>query len=374
MNYSDENIGKAFKEAFDGLEIKPSPSVWNAVNNANVNAGIAKPFVQFYKLFYIIAAVVILYAVYFVGSHYLISYNNLQVQSTGQKVISNTSNTLSNNKLSANNIILVEDNDSIEIQKVKKNNLVQEKEKNKKTDLVEPIHIYTPNCGEQVPVDEKEAFASVDSMTNAFELDDTGNNEAKLVEVDTSTNSLTEQSDSSLTILDKQNNDIINDTFIVSYSDNPTICFGEDALLSADKGFQYQWNTGDITNQIIVSPIEDSYYELTVTNINGQTSTHTFTVKIDKDCSTLFIPSAFTPNGDGRNDVFKAEGIGITNLSIVVYNRLGQKLFEARNIDQSWDGRYKGELMPAATYLYQATYTDAKGENHIKRGQITLIR
>lgn len=164
------------------------------------------------------------------------------------------------------------------------------------------------------------------------------------------------------------------DTFKVKYGRNPIICFGEDAILVIEKGLRYDWNTGDINNKIIVTPLESSSYFVTVTNENGQTNVHEFKVEVDNSCSALFIPSAFTPNADGQNDAFKAEGRGIESMQMVVLNKMGQVLFEASHISQSWDGKYNGDLLPPDTYFYQVNYIDAKGNSHIKRGQITLIR
>jgi gliding motility-associated-like protein len=110
-----------------------------------------------------------------------------------------------------------------------------------------------------------------------------------------------------------------------------------------------------------------------VTNSKDQKSIHEFTVDVDNSCSALFIPSAFTPNFDGQNDVFKAEGRGITQMHMIVYNKLGQIVFESTNLDIGWDGTFKGELS-SETYVYHVDYTDAKGIGHVKRGQVTLIK
>lgn len=373
MNYSDENIGKAFKEAFEGMEIQPSASLWEAVNKANLNAGITKPFDQFSKLIYSITAlVVIISAAYFItkNNHKPISENNII-----EKVIPITNNTIniSVNDTNSNNFteVIAVSPSNQEVKLAEKPIIVKEE--------ANTIITIASNCNENNIYSDSSAFASIDKMEARYisnELID----KSELI----SENNITQIADEAKitkkeiireqNVSELKNDSIINNPFEVSYSQNPIICFGEDALLVAQEGYTYQWNTGERSNQIIVSPIENSYYEVTVTNNVGQTNIHRFAVTIDKGCSALLLPSAFTPNGDGKNDVFKAEGIGISNLSIIVYNSLGQKLFEANNIHQAWDGRFNGELMPPNIYFYQASYIDAKGKNHIKRGQITLIK
>jgi gliding motility-associated-like protein len=65
------------------------------------------------------------------------------------------------------------------------------------------------------------------------------------------------------------------------------------------------------------------------------------------------LPTAFTPNDDGNNDIFRVRGVGISDVEIFrVYNRWGEKLFETTNINEGWDGTYKGEKVEQGTYMY----------------------
>ena len=160
----------------------------------------------------------------------------------------------------------------------------------------------------------------------------------------------------------------------ITFSEDPTICFGEDAVLKVFGGKDYEWSNGDHTSRITVSPVEQSTYWVIVHDSLGRQYKHDFVVTIDKECTAVFIPSAFTPNGDGLNDVFKAEGLGVINFEMIIFSREGKILFESKNIDMAWDGTYNGELMPSVTYFYQVQYVDAKGVKHIKKGQVTLIR
>lgn len=383
MNYSDENIGKAFKEAFEGFEIKPSDSVWESVNNTNLKAGVTKPLAQFSRYIYGVVATAIL-----VSSVYLLySYNTKStnaVNTVENNVVDVIEHNNQNDNVFADTIVdqKVDNQENVEDKSRQELTAQKESDSKKERSSQKAKKVLVSNCGNQPIVSEEEAFASVDSMENKTILEDDGDNIVYNEEYNSENNIIKEQEVSNINTGDVSglngSNEIIKgakvDTFNVKYSENPIICFGEDAVLWAEEGYHYLWNTGERGNSISVSPIANSYYELTVTNSNGQKNIHTFSVSVDKECSALILPSAFTPNGDGKNDVFKAEGIGITKLLLTVYSSLGQMMFETRSIDQAWDGRYKGEIMPANIYFYQASYMDAKGKDHIKRGQITLIR
>src|SRR5437868_6190629 len=85
----------------------------------------------------------------------------------------------------------------------------------------------------------------------------------------------------------------------------------------------------------------------------------------------LYIPSAFTPNGDGINDAFGVKGEGIVNYHLYIYDRWGKVLFESTNPNQQWDGKYGGEPAQSDTYTYQlfAAGLGSKG----KTGAVTLV-
>ena len=164
------------------------------------------------------------------------------------------------------------------------------------------------------------------------------------------------------------------DTAHITFSENPTICFGEDALLRVIGGRFYDWSTGATTASLKVSPVEQSDYWVLVRDEFGNEIKHTFTVYIDRECTSVYAPSAFTPNGDGMNDNFKAEGVGIQSFKMVIFNREGQIVFESSNIDDAWDGTYRNAIQQSQVFFYRIQYVDAKGNTQNKQGQVTLIR
>lgn len=88
----------------------------------------------------------------------------------------------------------------------------------------------------------------------------------------------------------------------------------------------------------------------------------------------LFFPNAFTPNGDGLNDVFKIEGHSIASLKMVVFNQWGQKIFETADRAIGWDGKHSGKLQPAGVYMYVANIVLIDGTTVHKKGSVNLIR
>lgn len=101
---------------------------------------------------------------------------------------------------------------------------------------------------------------------------------------------------------------------------------------------------------------------------------NTFRIIVDPKTS-LDVPTAFTPNGDGTNDIIYADGWGIRKLNYFkIFNRWGQLLFQTNNILEGWDGRFNGVMQNMETYVYQVsaeTYTD---ETLTKSGTFKLIR
>ncbi len=85
----------------------------------------------------------------------------------------------------------------------------------------------------------------------------------------------------------------------------------------------------------------------------------------------LYIPSAFSPNGDGLNDTFGVKGEGIRNYHLYIYNRWGEVLFESTNPKQQWDGKFAGQPAEQGSYVYQlfASGIESKG----KTGSVTLV-
>lgn len=88
----------------------------------------------------------------------------------------------------------------------------------------------------------------------------------------------------------------------------------------------------------------------------------------------VFIPNAFTPNKNELNEVFKPQGIYMYQYSMKIYNRWGEKLYDAEGCDHGWDGKYMGNLAPEGVYVYQVNVKGADGKLYPFFGDVTLLR
>lgn len=88
----------------------------------------------------------------------------------------------------------------------------------------------------------------------------------------------------------------------------------------------------------------------------------------------LFIPDAFTPNGDGLNDTFKPSSIGLKEYNFDIYNRWGELIFRSTSLEDSWNGSFRGNTSPQGAYVYMLKVVDINGKSHTYNGKVVLIR
>jgi gliding motility-associated-like protein len=93
-----------------------------------------------------------------------------------------------------------------------------------------------------------------------------------------------------------------------------------------------------------------------------------------KEYTDFFIPNAFSPNGDGKNDVFLIMGTTINKGRIRVFDQWGQMLFATEDVRKGWDGNFKGRPQPVGIYVYEVHITMNNGAEIKKKGFINLIR
>ncbi len=137
-------------------------------------------------------------------------------------------------------------------------------------------------------------------------------------------------------------------------------------------------------NEVIVAPLESQVYTLTIFDENGCSATDEILVEIDKN-RNVYIPNAFSPNGDGNNDFFKPYiGPGVENVNFMrVFDRWGEVLYSTDNIftkylpddlDQSgWDGTLNGKRMNPGVYVYIMQVQFVDGQVLLYRGDVTLL-
>jgi gliding motility-associated-like protein len=125
-----------------------------------------------------------------------------------------------------------------------------------------------------------------------------------------------------------------------------------------------------------VTITREGSYSITATDNFGCQRTFNVNVVQQKctDCD-IYIPSAFTPNGDGLNDVFKAKSYcNFSEFDLQIFNRWGEKVFESHNSDTGWDGTYLGSKMLSGIYVYFISYSTASHIANTAKGTVALIR
>jgi gliding motility-associated-like protein len=142
--------------------------------------------------------------------------------------------------------------------------------------------------------------------------------------------------------------------------------------------YSYSWtpveglDNPNIQNPL-ASPLDTTIYTVTVTDLNTSCVAGTDTAIVVVIVESLYaVPDAFTPDGDGKNDLFKIYTAGnLTVQEFKIYNRWGELVYSGTT---GWDGTYKGVKQPVGTYVYYAVlqYPDGKKENI--NGALTLIR
>ncbi|MCA0383664.1 MAG: gliding motility-associated C-terminal domain-containing protein [Bacteroidetes bacterium] len=153
-----------------------------------------------------------------------------------------------------------------------------------------------------------------------------------------------------------------------------SLCSYDKITLSASGTFQqYRWSTGESTAQISVE--RAGRYQLTVTDGNGCTGKDSMDV-IAKSCiEGVYIPTAFTPNADGKNDKFRASVYArLSSFKLSVFNRFGQTVFETNDPGGAWDGRFAGQALSTGTYVWICQYTEVGKSPKSEKGTVVLIR
>ncbi|GAA5222215.1 T9SS type B sorting domain-containing protein [Membranihabitans marinus] len=167
-------------------------------------------------------------------------------------------------------------------------------------------------------------------------------------------------------------------------TDKDTVIRGEKATLTpiGDEFMTYEWNPSEFIDNPMqaittVLPPVTTEFTLNVTDDNGcsiQKSITIFVINPQCEPPFIFVPRAFTPNGDGNNDVLYVRGESIDKVEFIIYNRWGQKLFETNDQNIGWDGSYQGKALAPDVYGYYLNVECIGGDTYEEKGNVTIIR
>jgi gliding motility-associated-like protein len=161
--------------------------------------------------------------------------------------------------------------------------------------------------------------------------------------------------------------------------DDTAVALGYPIQLQASGGTSYTWSPPEyLSNPDIADPIailpEDTRYTVTAYSTAGCPSTASIFIKVYKG-PAIYVPSAFTPNGDGANDVLKIVAPGIRQLSYLrIFDRWGAEVFHTTSLDATWDGTVSGHPVPSGVYVWMIQGIDLQGAALTQRGTVLLIR
>ncbi|MBI2280596.1 MAG: gliding motility-associated C-terminal domain-containing protein [Bacteroidetes bacterium] len=164
---------------------------------------------------------------------------------------------------------------------------------------------------------------------------------------------------------------------IIVYSDT-TIIIGSSVQLNASGGNSYFWSPDyqlDCVNcqNPIASPEITMDYVVTG-YIDECNTSDTITITVSKPPILFYAPNSFTPNNDGINDIFYFYGEGIKEFEVQIFDRWGELLFESIDIDQGWNGIYKGKEVQMDVYVYKVKLKSFENEYFREIGSINVIR
>ena len=170
------------------------------------------------------------------------------------------------------------------------------------------------------------------------------------------------------------------DTIAINYNYRPFFTLGVDTFLC--KGTQLKLSPGINTNanylwqdgstKPFFNVLNPGMYSVKAFN---QCGAFTDSIKITSNTCELIMPSAFTPNGDGLNDIFRVKNVfPVKNFKMIIYNRWAQKVFESSDIRNGWNGYYKGHVASNDTYVWVISFISENEEKQSGHGTVTIIK
>lgn len=174
---------------------------------------------------------------------------------------------------------------------------------------------------------------------------------------------------------------VIPSPFVKASKSNDIDCSTSTSQLSATGADKYEWSPiSFLNNPLLANPVSSTNIPITYTvkgtSAEGCSSSDSILVDVKAINKSLFLmPSAFTPNNDGKNDCFRAKSWGfVTDFNFSIFNRWGEIVFHTTNPTQCWDGNYKGVPQKADVYVYIIKAKSLCESSVFRKGTFVLIR
>lgn len=161
---------------------------------------------------------------------------------------------------------------------------------------------------------------------------------------------------------------------IINLGNDTTLCLSDKLILNAAyPNSSYLWQ--DNSTQSTYTVTQAGMYKVEVANVCGNT-TDSINIQYQDCACEFYVPSAFTPNGDSKNDIFKPSyKCFFSNYLFRIFNRWGQTIFSTQNTGEGWNGKLNGQNQPVGTYIWELTYYDTLlKKNETKTGTVVLVR
>ena len=160
-----------------------------------------------------------------------------------------------------------------------------------------------------------------------------------------------------------------------------TIQSGSATVLASSGGVTYSWspttalNNPSVSNPV-ASPSVTTTYCVLVSNAGGCSDSACVTVYVELPCGEFYLPSAFSPNNDSENDVFKAyiNPDCVKEFKLIIYNRWGENVFETEDVTHAWDGMFHGSMSNSAVYAWYCRAEFTNGNKIDRKGNVSLVR
>lgn len=171
---------------------------------------------------------------------------------------------------------------------------------------------------------------------------------------------------------------------LVTVSPDTTIDAGETVELSVlispnQPGATIDWfpsddlSCSDCSNPV-ASPTETTTYIVTVLSEEGCQLSDTIVVTVESSCGDVFVPTIFSPNGDGKNDDLCVFGACIETMQFAVFNRWGERVFYSESQDDCWDGSFNGEQLNTGVFVYKLSGTLTDGTEYNDAGNVSIVK